>query len=147
MSRTQATKGGEVGVNGYFYKGGQFLPSTQAEPGRWKIGKKWVKARRCLIAPGELSVQPTPFSRSLFEIAGIGYFTILIDGKLVLNPGADGNGVKTYDGVPVTLDLQMRPGVAGVLGKEAISLGDVVTAWNNGMRWFDVNPEGDVTTA
>ena len=30
--KAQAVKGGQIGVNGYFYIGGQFLPSTEEPP-------------------------------------------------------------------------------------------------------------------
>jgi hypothetical protein len=140
MSRTQAKIGGEIGVNGFAYKGGQFLPSTQAEPGKWKIGKKWVKSGRALVAPGVFEMQPTPFSRSLFELAGVGYCSIMRDGVLVLN-----EGVFLYDGVtPVTGALEVRPGVRGVLGKESLTLEEIISAWNGGARWFDVQPDADV---
>lgn len=148
MARTKATTGGEIGVNGYFYKGGQFLPSTHAEPGRWKVGGKWVTTGRDLIAPGEFAVQPTPFSRSLFRLAGVGYSTVLRDdGKLAINLGTDGQGVRGHDGVTLTRDTMIRPGVEGVLGKEEISLGAIIDAWNGGLRWFDVRPDAVTRTA
>jgi hypothetical protein len=140
IMKTQAKIGGETGVNGYFYKGGQFLPSTQAEPGKWKIGKKWVTTRREMVAPGVWEVQPTPFSRALFSIAGVGHFTKIVGDKLEVN-----SAVFCNDGfTPVTAELELRPGVRGVLGKEALTLGEVVEAWNNGARWFDVQPDAEV---
>jgi hypothetical protein len=129
-----------MGVNGYAYKGGQFLPSTQAEPGKWKIGKKWVKSARELVAPSVFEMQPTPFSRSLFVLAGVGHFSIMRDGMLVIN-----EGVRLNDGVtPVTGSLEVRPGVRGVLGKESLTLAEIIKAWNEGARWFDVQPDADV---
>ncbi|MFM0165664.1 hypothetical protein PQR39_35180 [Paraburkholderia sediminicola] len=143
MSNGQAKQGGEVGVNGYLYKGGQFLPSTQAEPGKWKVGKKWITTGREIVSPGKFEVQPTPFSRSLFVIAGVGHFTRIVGGKLVIN-----EGVRCNDGItPVTLDMQVRPGVRGVLGKEALTLGEIIAAWNDGQRWFDVQPNAITVTA
>jgi hypothetical protein len=143
VSNGQAKQGGEVGVNSYLYKGGQFLPSTQAEPGKWKVGKKWITTGREIVAPGKFEVQPTPFSRSLLVIAGIGHFTRIVGGKLVIN-----EGVRLNDGVtPVTLDMKVRPGVRGVLGKEALTLGEIIAAWNDGQRWFDVQPDEITITA
>jgi hypothetical protein len=140
MARTQAKIGGEIGVNGYAYKGGQFLPSTQAEPGKWKVAGKWVKTSREMIAPGQWEVQPTPFSRAIFSIAGFGHFSRIVDGKLVIN-----TGVFCNDGfTPVTTDMEIRPGVRGILGKESLTLGEIIEAWNNGARWFDVQPDADV---
>lgn len=147
MARSQANAGGQLGVNGYLYKGGQFLPSTQAEPGRWKVNGKWVKTGRVLIGPGEFAVQPTPFSVPLFRIASPGYFTVLTGcGKLAVNPGAKGDGVLDYAGKPITAETEIRPGVAGVLGKESISLGKIIEAWNDGLRWFDVQPDAETKT-
>jgi hypothetical protein len=140
MSAGQAKAGGEIGVNGYFYKGGQFLPSTAAEPGRWKIGKRVVRTGKRMTAPGVWEVQPTPFSVPLFQIAGVGHFTIVQNDVLEMNPGAGGDGVRTNTGEQVTLQMEIRPGVCGVLGTETITLGEIIDAWNNGMRWFDVQP-------
>jgi hypothetical protein len=142
MSNGQAKAGGEIGVNGYFYKGGQFLPSTQAEPGKWKVGKKWVTTKRELVAPGELSVQPTPFSRSLFVLAGVGHMSVVQDGKLVVN-----TGVRGYDGEYITADTTITPGVKGVVGTEQLTLGEIIAAWNDGLRWFDVKPDAETRTA
>ena len=39
----RAKKGGETAKsNQYHYKGGQFLPTTSAEPGKWKVGGKFT---------------------------------------------------------------------------------------------------------
>jgi hypothetical protein len=135
--RTQAKVGGETaGSNGYFYKGGQFLPSTKAEPGKWKVGKKWIVSGKELVAPGVFENQPTPFSRSLFSM--IQGFAVTGDsGKLELNPRL----------TQVNGDTLIRPGVKGVLGKEELSLQEMFDAYNNGQRWFDVNPDAEITTS
>ena len=63
----RAKAGGQLAdSNGYFYKGGQFLPNTNAEPGKWKIDKKWVKSGNELVEPGVRANGPTPFSRSIY---------------------------------------------------------------------------------
>jgi hypothetical protein len=56
MSAGRARKGGEVGRNGEFYKGGSFLPSTQL-PKRGSHRKGSVD-KRVLIRPGVLDVVP-----------------------------------------------------------------------------------------
>jgi hypothetical protein len=133
--------GGTIGVNGFFYKGGRFLPSTETEPGRWKIGKKWVTSSRELIAPGELAYQPTPFSRSLFKLIGVGSFTRMTeDGGIVLYRGSDGRPVGPPDD-PYSMETRIRPGVAGVLGKEDFSLQELIDLWMDGARWIDVKPD------
>lgn len=130
----RAVSGGQEGVNGYFYKGGQFLPTTQAEPGKWRVGKKWIRSGNELVAPGEYALQPTPFSRSIFEM--VRGWTTQVGDKLVLR-----ENVRDVDGSPITSGTTMTPGVRGVLGKEKITFGELIDAWNNGQRWFDVNPD------
>lgn len=145
-STSRAKAGGQTGINGYFYKGGQFLPNTQAEPGKWKVAGKWVKSGRALVAPGEFAHQPTPFSRSLFELASVGASTVLEGGLLSVNKGAQGKGVRFANGEVVTRDTEIRPGVKGILGKESLTLGEIIDAWNSGQRWFDVLPEAPTIT-
>jgi hypothetical protein len=134
--KTQAKVGGQVGKNGYFYKGGQFLPSTELPPGTWKIGKKFVKTGKEQIEPYVYEVQPTPFSRSIFSMI-VGWCTIS-DKKLELR-----TGICSHNGEPITLETEIRPGVKGVLGKDEVPLGEFISAYNNGQRWFDVQPNVD----
>jgi len=139
--KAQAKAGGEIAEsNGYFYKGGQFLPSTEAEPGRWKIGKKVVTTKQEVIAPGEMAVQPTPFSRSIYQAAlGQGdWVTKTPEGLKVRE------NIKTSTGEPITPDMKIRLGVKGVLGKEELTLQEFVDAYNKGQRWFDVQPDARV---
>ena len=49
MSDGQAPKGGTIGRNGDFYKGGQFLPSTEKPKGKGK-GTSY-KGRKVEVAP------------------------------------------------------------------------------------------------
>lgn len=137
--RTRAASGGEIGVNGYHYKGGQFLPSTTAEPGKWKVGKKWVTAGNELIGPGVWGAQPTPFSRSIFSM--IHGWAIYQNDRLELRPN-----IRDYGNTPITLETEMRPGVKGVMGKEAFTLRELFDAFNNGYRWLDVQPDAEVIT-
>ena len=65
MDATRAPKGGKIGMNGYFYKGGQYLPNTTLPPKdkkqkRVPTGKReiepyiWVRPERLPEAmPGE----------------------------------------------------------------------------------------------
>lgn len=65
----QAKKGGEIGKNQEFYKGGQFLPSTELPKRESEKAKKATHKEE--IAPYKWEVQPTPTSRSIFnQIAG-----------------------------------------------------------------------------
>lgn len=137
----RAVAGGQVAqANGYFYKGGQFLPSTDAEPGKWKVGKKWLTTGKALIGPREYGVQPTPFSRSIFEmIRGITVWDKPNELKFR-------DGMKDYQGNLMTENDTFRPGIKGVLGKEEISYKAMIDAYNGGQRWFDVNPDATTVT-
>jgi len=48
---TQATKGGETGLNGEFYKGGQFLPNSEETIKGAQNSKNEPKSRKQEIAP------------------------------------------------------------------------------------------------
>lgn len=137
----RAQAGGEVAKsNGYFYKGGQFLPTTDAEPGKWKIGKKWINSGQELVEPGKKAIQPTPFSRSIFSMLNA-YVEQGKDGKLSLK-----EGLKFGDGSKVSLDSEYTPGVKGVMNKEPITVKELIDGYNNGQRWFDVNPDAATLT-
>ena len=64
---SRAIEGGQDGINGYSYKGGQFLPSTEAPPGTWRVkakGKYQTIANGAEeIEPGVSQPRPTPFSK------------------------------------------------------------------------------------
>lgn len=127
MSRTQAKAGGELAEsNGYFYKGGQFLPSTEAKPGTFKIGKKTLTIKKELVEPAKLESQPSPLSRAIFQM--IHCLCISIDDKLVINP-------RIRD---VNVDTLLTPGIVGILGKQSITLQELIDQYNNGQRWFTV---------
>ena len=138
-SAGRAAAGGQVGVNGYFYKGGQFLPTTMAEPGKWKLDGKWVTSGREEVAPREWGHAPTPFSRSIYAM--INAWTDLKDGNLSVR-----DGIRDYQGNPVTPDTEIRPGVRGVQGQQALTLQELIDAWNAGQRWFDVQPNAKTIT-
>jgi hypothetical protein len=120
--------GGETGINGYQYKGGQFLPSTDAPPGTFRVGRKVVKAKRYEIEPGRREVQQTPTSRSVYHEAAPGFYTRLNADRsgLELNPGAGGGGVRDYQGNPVTLQTK--------IGNR--TLGELIQLYNSGVRWL-----------
>lgn len=117
------------------------MPSTDAEPGKWKVGKKWVMTGKELIAPGEYGVQPTPFSRSIFS---------MVRNNVVWNDDRTKftfrDGMKDFQGKPITENDTFRPGIKGVLGKEEVSYKAMIDAYNGGQRWFDVNPDASIVT-
>jgi hypothetical protein len=138
---SQAKIGGQIAdSNGYFYKGGQFLPSTAAEPGKWKVDGKWVTTGKRLVEPGTFEVQPTPFSWPIFPML-----------NPYLNKTPEGfkfrDDIKAFgDGSPFDVNAMVRPGVKGAQGKEEISLQELLDAYNKGQRWFDVKPNAETIT-
>lgn len=122
-SASRAVVGGEVGINGSFYKGGQFLPNTMERPGKFKIGKKWVPAKGFLVAPGERATQPTATSSALFQTLN-SYSELAADGTLSLR-----QGLRTPQGADVTPDT--------IAGESGLTFGDMIEAYNRGERWYD----------
>lgn len=128
--RSQAKKGGEIAEsNQYHYKGGQFLPTTEAEPGKWKVGKKWVHAGKELVEPGKYDTQPTPFSRA---ILGAIHGVTERDEKGMMKLR---EGITSHDGEPITKDTKTRLGIKGKMGKHEHTYGQLVDEYNKGNRW------------
>jgi hypothetical protein len=137
----RALAGGQTGVNGYIYKGGQFLPNTTAPPGTWRIksgGKATNLANRQeLVGPGAMELSPTPFARPVFGAI-----------KDLVNIGPDGTAtLKTsinwdYFGSPD----EKRPMQFKNLAKsaEGYSTNDLVDLYNKGVRWIDTEPMAGV---
>lgn len=132
LARSQAKKGGEVAEsNQYHYKGGQFLPSTAAEPGKWKIGKKWIHSGKELVEPGVYEHQPTPFSRAI--LGAVGHYGTHENGKLKLrNDVYVGEGSNREKLSPETTT---RLGIKGKLSKNEHTYGQLVNEYNKGNRW------------
>ena len=131
----RAVAGGEEGINGFLYKGGQFLPQTQAPPGTWRIKVKGrgrnIANGAELVAPGERQGRPTPFSRSVMQMMGAGS---VVD----INPlSAGGDGVArlnpsynwAYDGSSpdVKKPLKFKDLAQS---KEGYSVNDLVDLYN-----------------
>lgn len=83
MTRTRAAKGGQYGVNGEHYDGGQFLPTSAGTvKGMFKSGK--VNATRKIeIEPYIWAVPPTADSRSLYRNLA-GTFCKMVNGKMAI---------------------------------------------------------------
>jgi hypothetical protein len=144
----RAKAGGQVAdANGFFYKGGQFLPTTTAEPGKWRVGKKWITSGSELIEPGTRANQPTPFSRGILGMV-MHYTDLDKSGQMTIKQGPKIMQVKDgfQEYVPVSVESEFTPGVKGVLNKEPITLGELVNAYNKGQRWFDVQPDAVTLT-
>lgn len=117
--KTQAKQGGETGVNGHFYKGGQFLPSTQAEPGTFKRAKV-AATRKVEIAP-YLWALPPEGMKSLYRSMSPGVFT----GKE--------NGVWVMIGSDQTWFYYF--GDAETVAAKKAELQARIDAFNAGVRW------------
>lgn len=130
--RSRAAIGGEVAKsNEFFYKGGQFLPSTDAPPGTWRVGKKIMSTGKAQVSPGQWEVQPTPLSRPIYEIVS-GWTTRGADGKLSLHEGALKAG-------SISPDDLMRPGVKGILSKNEYKVQELIDQYNSGNRWLNLD--------
>jgi hypothetical protein len=111
IATNRAKKGGQVGVNGEFYEGGTFLPSTERPKGKpvKKTGKQEIEPYKWELAPeGKTSIYK--------QIAGI--------------IGSVRNGVaelRTDDRLYVTLSYY------GVTPTKAQEL---VDSYNTGNRWI-----------
>ena len=127
----RAKKGGEVAeINKFHYKGGQFLPTTSAEPGKWKVGNKWVTSGKELSEPGKFEHSPTPFSRSIFSSIRDHVIHDDKEKKLALR-----EGVKNIKGEEITPETKTRLGVKGKLSKNEHSYGQLIDEYNKGNRW------------
>jgi len=67
VTGVRARKGGETGLNGERYKGGQYLPSSaDTEKGRRSVRRPGAGPAEVLIAPGLRAVAPEGF-RAIFS--------------------------------------------------------------------------------
>jgi hypothetical protein len=137
VPRGRAKKGGETAhSNKYFYKGGRFLPSTEAPPGTYKVNGKVLGTGKEQTEPGKWETQPHPLARSIHGV--IGAFTHFNNGKMELR-----HGIRTHTGEDITHETTFRPGVKGILSTKEHPIGDLINHYNSGKRWIDVElPEG-----
>lgn len=75
----QAKTGGQVGLNGEFYKGGQFLPSTTLP--KMQQGKIVEKPTRQEVAPYVWELTPEPGLKSIYRMIRP-FVTVNTDGTL-----------------------------------------------------------------
>ena len=134
QKKGRAKKGGEVAEsNQYHYKGGQFLPTTSAEPGKWKIGNKWVTSGKELSEPGKFEHSPTPFSKSIFSAIRDYVIHNDEDKKLSLREGIKDRGE------PITHETKTRLGVKGKLSNKEHTFGQLIDEYNKGNRWVHLD--------
>ncbi len=114
MSTTRAKKGGELGANCEYYKGGQFL-NTIEENAKGEARKAKLGSRKQEIEPYVWAVAPAEGLRSVYrKIAGT-YGRVERDGKMVLDIN------------PVTLSFYHDD-------KAAITT--LCEKYNEGLRWI-----------
>lgn len=118
-TRNRAPKGGTVGVNGEFYEGGKFLPSTQRA--KSKPPKKTGKRE---IEPYKWEKQPTPEHESIWtKISGFCQYDEA--GNLVPNQA-----------LCVDQENYFYPGYASIAVKKLDAL---IALFNSGNRWIECN--------
>ena len=125
----RAPKGGTYGRNGFWYAGGQWLPSTELPPGAFN--KKKVAAKKYLEKKQELNLYewekpPTIRHQALKPMLAGGVYTTWADPrdkyfkkKLKL---AIPDGLRESHNIPKG-------------GKKEKRLLEMMNAWNNGERW------------
>ena len=130
----RAKKGGEIAEsNQYKYKGGQFLPTTSAEPGKWKVGNKWVRSNKELSEPGKIENSPTPFSKAIFP-ALREYFN-QEDGKFTKVR----EGIRDYEGKPITEETKIRFRIGQNENKREHTYKELMDEYNKGNRWVHLD--------
>lgn len=88
MAAGRAKKGGEQGVNGEYYAGGTFLPSTTRGKGTsTKAGK--VKVRKAKTGPRWEDFEAVPEGMRAIYSMVVGVCGGYRDGKLFFNPHMD----------------------------------------------------------
>jgi hypothetical protein len=134
--------GGIAETNQYYYKGGQFLPITEAPPGTWRIKVKGkasnIENKSLMIEPGKFDLQPTPFSLPVYGAMGGGTYVNIDNGVASLNPRVNWDYVGSPD--------EKRPLRYKHLAtsSEEYSTRDLVELYNQGVRWIDLEPNKDV---
>ena len=83
MTQERAKRGGEVGRNGEFYQGGEFLPSTElaSQP---KGARKPFKPGKRQIAPYVWEFQPYEGAQSIYTLFA-GVFGKVTNGVMVVS--------------------------------------------------------------
>ena len=114
MAQKRAKVGGEVGMNGEFYSGGEFLPNTELRSQHKEKSKAGSKKQQ--IEPYVWVVPPADHLRSIYGyIAGIFGNVDRNTGKLRIN--CSDQTINYYKADRVVVE-------------------ELVAQYNNGERWF-----------
>jgi hypothetical protein len=81
MSSNRAKAGGEIGINGEHYDGGQFLPNTTL--GKMTPRSRSHAPRKCEIAPYTWEIAPEGMASIYSLFAGI--FGKIINGQMIVS--------------------------------------------------------------
>ena len=138
---SRAVAGGQIGINGFEYKGGQFLPSTELPPGTFRDENGNLRRGTTSeeIEPFKRETAPSPTSRSIYSL--INAYTSLRDGRLGINQGAGGRGIRDAAGNAVTPETKVRPGIRGLASDVEFALQELVDLYNAGARWIELDPQ------
>ncbi|CVK21550.1 hypothetical protein [Sporomusa sphaeroides] len=120
MANGRAKVGGQTGVNGYHYKGGQYLPSTDIPPGLLTKNVKPLKKEQ--VEPYKWELQPSVTMRSIYTVAYSGM--IIKNGIATIHPlyNHDEDWSFGYNGIPNT---------------KKITIGELIDLYNSGERWIN----------
>jgi len=125
MSNTRAKAGGEYGVNGEFYQGGQFLPSSPTTE-KGKYTRKQIKSsssgRKWEIESYKWEYAPTETARPVK--AAMTFCMPLRDD--------DDNFINKYE--------RYEPAIKGSLKNEMYNgwhIDELIKMYNDGERWFE----------
>jgi len=145
MSETRASAGGQIGLNGEFYKGGQFLPSSKdtVKGAQKPTVKKGTKKE---VAPYVWRPAPADDMLSIYDRIRSHVITNKNDCKYVKGEG--------FVGLQLTRRLSSKSSIGTEMMDDPIFVEHVdrlVEMFNNGARWFPLaddpfhykNQEGD----
>ena len=119
---TQAKAGGEIGINGEFYTGGQFMAgSAQTVKGMQNGSSRKAKTRKMEIEPFVWAEQPASNMRPLFR--KFGFAAIYNGGNPIVNRGFNPQSA----GWRITYQQAMAEAEA------------LIEDWNRGERWEAIN--------
>lgn len=114
----RARKGGEIGMNGMRYEGGQFLPNTTLPK---QASRKFRKGKKEEVAPYTWEVAPTETARPIYK---------LIAGS-VAQWAVRGERLERYEPC-----ISVRGET--ILG---YTIDELIDGWNAGERWVEPREE------
>jgi hypothetical protein len=117
LKKSRASKGGEIGINGDFYKGGEFLPSSEnTVKGEFKTGKVTAKKQsKHQYEPYKWDFAPEGKNHSIYELFA-GRFGRIENGKMIFNCSIQ------------TLEY---------FGRTKEEINNWIELWNSGERWIE----------